>query len=313
MLCRLPHARPLPRAAAASPQQKNMTANTRAPEAGWQHHSGEVGLLAEEGPQRLLDVFAETAMVCLAQIVEMTLSHGRAKFGLLYGLGLDLVATWDRDVIQEECVRMEHAYPEVGALHSFSYLFLLDKLFSDRDLHAIGVPPMLEAYAAFMRRVAKHTDVRKGRAFLDAPCAARRVVFLECFRGAYHDLVQATCRAPAKCAAVPVTSALCLEAGVLPEEAASQVSRRAPPSSHMLLQTPVAGGLEASSCAPRSALASAVERETQQPRAPSAEHDEGSTTGRDASETQPAAGTVRTRQTKAVTVSGPCFFAQDAA
>ena len=191
---------------------------------------GEVGLLGEEGAQRLLSVFSEFASLCLRQIHDMSCAHGQDKFQALYKVGLDLVARWDGDVLHEETVRMETSYPEVSALHSFVYLWLLDQCFPARDLITLAVPPLPEAYAIFMRRVAQHADVAKGRVFMDNPEVFRRTVFIDAFRGAYHDLVQRRVRAAR--AATPglvvrfVPSDAAFDAAVAPEDAASEVAAR---------------------------------------------------------------------------------------
>ena len=268
-----------------------------------QHIAGEVGLLAEEGCQRLLSVFADTALACLQQISDMTKGHPPQKFEMLYGLGLDLVATWDREVILEEASRMEGMYPEVSALHCFSYLWLLDRLFSDRDLKGLsGVPPLPEAFAGFMRRVARHHDVRRGRYFLECSCTQRRAVFGEAFRGAYHDLVQVTCRAQCAAAArMQHASIPGVDAGVSPDEAASQVSQKELFKPDMLQSV-------TSRNAPPSQQPSVTPAQDSHVKGESGNHPPREPNEYNASDVMPGTS-VASRRTKAITISGPCFFA----
>lgn len=209
-----------------------MAATTLGTQAGTQRAlaCGEVGLLGEEGAQRLLSVFSEFASVCLHQIYEMSYSHGAEKCQALYKVGLDLVARWDGDVLHEETVRMETSYPEVPALHSFVYLWLLDRCFPDRDLLSLAVPPLPDAYAIFMRRVSQHADVAKGRAFIDNPEVFRRTIFIDAFRGAYHDLMQRKLRearaVPGVFARLAAPPSVTYDATVAPEDAASEVAAR---------------------------------------------------------------------------------------
>jgi hypothetical protein len=184
--------------------------------------TGEVGLLGEEGAQRLLAIFAEAATACLAQISELSSAHGAGKFLQLWRVGLDLVARWDRDVVHEEAVRMQADFPETHFLHSFAYLWLLDRLVSDRDLEHLAVPPLAEVYSIFMTRVARHGDVVKGLSFLGGPEAHRRCVFVDAFRGSYHDVLQASLRARSSLVR-PISRPI--DVSVKPHEAASQVGR----------------------------------------------------------------------------------------
>ena len=152
--------------------------------------SGEVGLLGEEAAQRLLAIFAEAGAACLRQIHALCAAHADSKYEALLSVGLDLVLKWDADVVHEEAVRLETAYPEVPTLHSYVHLWLLDRLCSDVELGSLSVPPVNEAYAGFMKRLVAHADVRAGVRFTESPELYRRTVYVDCFRGAYHDLLQ---------------------------------------------------------------------------------------------------------------------------
>jgi hypothetical protein len=188
-------------------------------------HSGEAGLLAEEPVQRLLAIFAEHATACIGQIHTMSLQHGEAKYAALFELGLNLVQKWDDDVVCEEATRIEATYPEMPALHSYAFLWLADKLCGDAELAQLAVPPVTVILARFMKRVVTHTDVKRGAAFLQAPELARRLIFVDALRGAYHDALQRSGRA------LPTPVRLPRRAGadalVAPDEAASHVAARA--------------------------------------------------------------------------------------
>lgn len=182
--------------------------------------SGEVGLLGEEAAQRLLSIFAEAAGSCLAQIHTMSLAHGDAKYNTLYNVGLDILQRWDQEVAQEEIVRMENAYPEVPSLHSFVFLWLLDRVCEDQDIKTLAVPPLSEIYASFMKRVGNHADTRRGREFIDGFELCRRTVYVDSFRGAYHDFLHRRENPRQGPRALPRARR---EPVVSPDEAASQI------------------------------------------------------------------------------------------
>ncbi len=284
---------------------------------------GEVGLLGEEGAQRLLSVFSEFASVCLHQIYEMSYSHGQEKCQALYKVGLDLVARWDGDVLHEETVRMETTYPEVPALHSFVYLWLLDRCFPDADLLSLAVPPLPDAYAIFIRRVAQHVDVAKGRTFIDHPEVYRRTVFIDAFRGAYHDLMQRRLR-EARCvpgvisrpAGVAGTS---YDITVAPEDAASEVAARIAAQggrvscARAAMRSPAGSALQTAMARETDAQAASrtqlgdppMHLPTDLVSAPPGEQEQVSETGS-------ALVPPSSHGTRAVPVSGPCFFAVSA-
>ena len=202
--------------------------------------SGEVGLLGEEAAQRLLSIFAEAAGACLVQMHVMSLAHGDAKYNTLYNVGLDLVQRWDYEVAQEEAVRMENAYPEVPSLHSFVFLWLLDRLCDDVEIKTLSVPPLSHVYASFMKRVASHADTRRGREFIDGFELCRRTVYVDAFRGAYHDFLHRRDAFPQR-AAVKTRR----EPVVSPDEAASQIGK-SPSALHLAIerQTAASNGAE---------------------------------------------------------------------
>ena len=280
--------------------------------------SGEVGLLGEEAAQRLLSVFSETGSGCLRQIHGLCAAHSESKRGALLNVGLDLVLKWDAEVVHEETVRLETAYPEVPTLHSYAYLWLLDRLCTDRDLGSLSVPPVNEAYAGFMKRLVSHADVRAGQRFLEGPELHRRTVYVECFRGAYHDLLQRRGLWSARTASVPPAPYnVCADPPVGPEEAASQVG--APPR-----KADDQRGAEVASASHVSSRGTSVLRSAMLSASPGG----GATTGTvkgpppavfalpqplvedqscRLSEVAPPSA-AQTLQTRAITVTGPCFF-----
>ena len=149
--------------------------------------AGEVGLLDEEAAQRLVAIFSEAAHKCLQHIAELSEQHGSGKFDALFCVGLDLVKRWEADVLAEEVGRLEFAYPELQELHSYCCLWLVDHLLAGALVPATAWPVLTQCYASFMRRVAMHPEVRRGSTFLAAPQLQRRAIYVEAFRGAYHD------------------------------------------------------------------------------------------------------------------------------
>lgn len=248
-------------------------------------------------------------------------------------MGLDLVLKWDAEVVHEETVRLETAYPEVPTLHSYTYLWLLDRLCSDRDLGSLSVPPVTEAYAGFMKRLVAHSDVRAGRSFAEGPELFRRTVYVECFRGAYHDLLQRRGLWSTRTASVPIKLACpapCTEPPVGPDEAASQIGAATTPSRRPLLasrnaeDTAVAPSQVSARSASvlKSAMLSANHDpvvETHRPQPKTAPHAVFAlprdhlleTRSCRLSEVGPPTDT-QSLETKAITVTGPCFFGNEA-
>ena len=190
------------------------------------YSTGEVGLLGEEIPQRLLSIFIESASACLRQIYNMSMQHGSSKAFALYKVGLNVVAHWDNDVVLEETVRIETMYPEVMALHSYSYLWLLDTLFSDKEISNLAVPSLPDFYLIFIRRIVQHGEVSSNIEFLKTPIALQRCVYIDAFRNAYHDLIQKSAR-QARCQILlPQKKEQSVETEITAEDAPSEVAAR---------------------------------------------------------------------------------------
>jgi hypothetical protein len=151
-------------------------------------YSGDVGVLLDESPQRLLSVLSEAAMACLQALKEMTARHSPAKFDKLYGAGIKCIGTWNSEVIREEVSKLTSKYPECADLYKFTYLSILRDLRPDLD--QFFVPAFDDFYHCFMRRVSGAADVCKGEYFFALPFAHKRVVFVECFRNALHDMAR---------------------------------------------------------------------------------------------------------------------------
>jgi hypothetical protein len=151
-------------------------------------YSGDVGVLLDESPQRLLSVLSEAALACLRALKEMTAQHAPAKFDKLYGAGIKCIGTWNSEVIREEVSKLTSKYPECSDLYKFTYLSLLSHVRPDLD--QFFVPAFDDFYHCFMRRVSDADDVCKGERFFDLPYAHKRVVFVECFRNALHDMAR---------------------------------------------------------------------------------------------------------------------------
>ena len=261
---------------------------------------GEVGLLGEEAAQRLLSIFSEAAGSCLSQIHTMSMQHGQAKHIALYNVGLDLVQRWEPDVVQEEVVRIETTYPEVQSLHSFAFLWLLDSFCHDSELHSLSVPPLAETYACFMKRVAAHRDTRNGPSFMTGPELYRRTIYVEAFRGTYHDLLQRR-----KLHSVPTrTHSKMREPQVTPEEAASQVGV-APLLQRIIKSEEASGLLSSQTSQGPSALQTAMRVSTE------TEQDAGLYMTAGNTGVHLPTSPEQSNLTKAVSIDGPCFFNRD--
>ena len=90
---------------------------------------------------------------------------------------LDVHATRRREV--RRTLPEVTIYPEVPALHSNAFLWLLDFLCGDCFIKTLKVPPISDVYAGLMKAGAAHRYVRKARAFLAAPELHRRTDFVE--------------------------------------------------------------------------------------------------------------------------------------
>lgn len=150
------------------------------------HACGDVGLLGEEAVQRLLLIFSESANACLHQIKSMLTSHNQKDE--LFAVGLDLVSKWDKELVQEEITRMELNYPELTQLHSFAFLWLVERLCPEDKLPHICTPEVSEIYSKFMQKVVQHYDVRKGVKFIDYPDVYKRIIYSDSLRNTYHDI-----------------------------------------------------------------------------------------------------------------------------
>jgi hypothetical protein len=152
--------------------------------------SGDVGMLALENAQRLVSIFCEAAMSCLGSLREVAERRGGSEASRLqaYARGLGCIRQWSVEVLHEEVAAMEAQYPEASALHRFVTVAAISEL-ADTLVSVPGVivPPLAETYHAFLKRVVASSDVTRLAAFLEAPMAHRRVVFLDAFRNAYHD------------------------------------------------------------------------------------------------------------------------------
>ena len=149
-----------------------------------------MGILAEEAAQRLLSILCEAATACLDQLSLLSQQHGSEKYDTLFGVGLDIVNKWDVDIAEEAVTRMEISYPEIGSLHTYICLWMLDKFCTNDMLEAVHIPRLAEVYAIFMKRVTSHRDVKHHpKQFLSSAELFRRSVYVEAFRGAYHDVV----------------------------------------------------------------------------------------------------------------------------
>lgn len=155
--------------------------------------SGEVGLLADENAQRLCSLFSEAAWECLLTLRDMSLSRGAgtARFKELYAAGLASVSTWNAEVVREEVVRLEARYPEAVTIFQYVYVLLAKEVGDDpQSALTDAFPPLEEVYHIFLRRVCASPDVLAGASFFSEPMIQRRVVFLECFRNAMHDVLR---------------------------------------------------------------------------------------------------------------------------
>lgn len=148
-------------------------------------YSGDVGVLLDESPQRLLSILIESAMGSLDALNTLACHHAPAKFSRLYAAGIKSIGTWNSEVIREEVSKLTSKYPECADLFKYSYLRLLS--FLRPDLTQFHVPTFDEFYHSYMRRVSEADDVGRGKVFFELPFAHKRVVFVECFRNSLHD------------------------------------------------------------------------------------------------------------------------------
>jgi len=153
--------------------------------------AGEVGLLSDENAQRLCSIFSESAWSCLATLRDMSARHGAARFRELYTAGLSCVRNWNADVVREEVVRLQAQYPEADTVFQYVYVLLIKEV-GDDATSATGpsFPSIEEAYHVYLCRLCACPDVAGGDAFFSLPLLERRIVYLDCFRNALHDVLR---------------------------------------------------------------------------------------------------------------------------
>jgi hypothetical protein len=153
--------------------------------------AGEVGLLADENAQRLCSIFSESAWGCLSTLRDMSARHGVVRFQELYCAGLACVRNWNADVVREEVVRLQAQYPEATTVFQYVYVLLIKEV-GDDACSATGptFPSLEEAYHVYLCRLCACPDVAGGDRFFSLPLLERRVVYIECFRNALHDVLR---------------------------------------------------------------------------------------------------------------------------
>jgi hypothetical protein len=158
--------------------------------------SGETGFLAEENAQRLLSIFLEAGMSCLTQLSSVVEVQLKAKalddknFLKFYRSGLMSIAQWPAGMLRAEISDLEAHYPELQKLHQYVVVSILSEATYASALSTWAVPPLEDAYHGFLKRLVAEVDVQRGAAFLEMPLIYRKVVFVQAFRNAYHDLCQ---------------------------------------------------------------------------------------------------------------------------
>ena len=216
--------------------------------------SGDVGVLAEENAQRLVSIFAEDVTLMLLKMTDMirkdlqTKGGQFANFDRLYRKLLSSVGEWSSDMLQKEVCDMEAMYPEMKKLHQFVYVNVMSEAAYATCTRNLVVPSIVEVYHVFLKRLTASPDVQRGAHFLELPLSHRRVVFLDAFRNAYHDLARRSCSAQA----VVVTTL-----PQLPQRAASH--RTTASFDEMELQTKLSSAASSvASEVPKSRLAQAI-------------------------------------------------------
>ena len=152
---------------------------------------GDVGILSDENAQRLCSIFSEAAWSCLSTLRSMSARHGPTRFRDLYLAGLSCVRNWNADVVREEVVRMQAQYPEADTVFQYVYILLIKEV-GDDACSATGsaFPPIEEAYHVFLCRLCACPDVCGGETFFNLSLLERRIVYIECFRNALHDVLR---------------------------------------------------------------------------------------------------------------------------
>ena len=207
-LCHDPRREPLTVLSCVKPQrppqttpQKEMSSHSSPPTLAV---SGDVGVLAEENAQRLISIFMEAGMSCilnLRNVVEKELrSKGKdlASFQKFYNSGLASIGQWSSDMLQVEVSDIEAHYPETCKLHQFVFVSVLSEAVYSNSMANLVIPTVSDTYHAFLKRLVGNSDVQRGLHFLEMPLCHRRVVFLEAFRNAYHDMARKCASAQAE-------------------------------------------------------------------------------------------------------------------
>lgn len=175
--------------------------------------SGDVGILAEENAQRLVSIFTEDFTLMLMQMTDAVKKDLNAKggnmenFNRLYKKLLTSIGEWSSDMLQKEVCDMEAMYPEIKKLHQFVFVNIMSEAAYATGMKSLVIPSIVDVYHAFLKRMVSSLDVQRGMQFLDLPLSHRRVVFLDAFRNAYHDLARRSCSAQAEVlTALPMAS-----------------------------------------------------------------------------------------------------------
>jgi hypothetical protein len=158
--------------------------------------SGDVGVLAEENAQRLVSIYMEAGMSCILHLRDVVEKELRSKgkdlttFPKFYKSGLASIGQWSSDMLQGEVSDIEAQYPETRKLHHFVFVSVLSEAVYSNGMTNLMIPSIAETYHAFLKRLVGNSDVQRGVQFFDMPPGHRRVVFLEAFRNAYHDMAR---------------------------------------------------------------------------------------------------------------------------
>jgi len=166
--------------------------------------SGDVGVLAEENAQRLISIFMEAGMSCILHLRDVVEKELRSKgkdlttFHKFYKSGLASIGQWSSDMLQGEVSDIEAQYPETRKLHQFVFVSVLSEAVYSNGMANLMIPSVSETYHSFLKRLVGNSDVQRGVHFLEMPLCHRRVVFLDAFRNAYHDMARKCASAQAE-------------------------------------------------------------------------------------------------------------------
>ena len=86
---------------------------------------------------------------------------------------------------------MQARYPEAETIFQYVYVLLIKEVGDDASA-ATGTafPHIEEAYHVFLCRMCACPDVCKGETFFSLSLLERRIVYIECFRNALHDILR---------------------------------------------------------------------------------------------------------------------------